>query len=200
VSFSREWAMPTGDTFRAQPIAEFVQRYLSVSRASVDPFARNNAWATVTNDLNPRTTAEYHMEAEEFCRVMSAQGRLFDLAIFDPPYSPRQIKDCYEGIGLAVGQKETQSAALYKRVRDALMPILTPDATVLSFGWNSAGMGKARGFHLVEVRLVAHGGAHNDTICIAERRNALAAGSRRAKTPQAVECEASQSGPKGNAQ
>jgi hypothetical protein len=29
---------------------------------------------------------------------------------------------------------------------------------------------------------------------------ALAAGSRRAKTPQAVECEASQSGPKGNAQ
>jgi hypothetical protein len=29
---------------------------------------------------------------------------------------------------------------------------------------------------------------------------ALAAGSRRAKTPQTVECEASQSGPKGNAQ
>lgn len=29
---------------------------------------------------------------------------------------------------------------------------------------------------------------------------ALATGSRRAKTPQAVECEASQSGPKGNAQ
>jgi hypothetical protein len=29
---------------------------------------------------------------------------------------------------------------------------------------------------------------------------ALAAGSRRAKTPKAVECEASQSGPKGNAQ
>lgn len=29
---------------------------------------------------------------------------------------------------------------------------------------------------------------------------ALAAGSRRAKTPKAVECEASQSGPEGNAQ
>jgi hypothetical protein len=30
--------------------------------------------------------------------------------------------------------------------------------------------------------------------------SALATGSRRAKTPQAVECEASQSGPKGNVQ
>lgn len=31
-------------------------------------------------------------------------------------------------------------------------------------------------------------------------KHALAAGSRRAKTAQPVECEASQSGPKGNAQ
>jgi hypothetical protein len=35
---------------------------------------------------------------------------------------------------------------------------------------------------------------------IAAEITALAAGSRRAKTPTAVECEASQSGPKGNAQ
>lgn len=170
VAFSRTWAMPTGDTFNAEPIGEFVRRYLARSSRSVDPFARNNAWATVTNDLNPATTAQYHLEAEEFCREMARTGELFDLAIFDPPYSPRQIKDCYEGVGMRVGKQETQSAALYKRVRDALLPILTADATVLSFGWNSAGMGKGRGFDLVEVRLVAHGGAHNDTICIAERR------------------------------
>jgi hypothetical protein len=35
---------------------------------------------------------------------------------------------------------------------------------------------------------------------IDDLEEALAAGSRRAKTPKAVECEASQSGPKGNAQ
>lgn len=35
---------------------------------------------------------------------------------------------------------------------------------------------------------------------LAAAKLALAAGSRRAKTPQAVECETSQSGPKGNAQ
>jgi len=50
------------------------------------------------------------------------------------------------------------------------MPLLTQDAVVLSFGWNSAGMGVKRGFELVECLICCHGSAHNDTICIAERR------------------------------
>jgi hypothetical protein len=41
---------------------------------------------------------------------------------------------------------------------------------VLSFGWNSAGMGKKYGFEQIEIMLVCHGAAHNDTICLAERR------------------------------
>jgi hypothetical protein len=31
-------------------------------------------------------------------------------------------------------------------------------------------MGKKHGFEIIEVMLVAHGGAHNDTICMAERK------------------------------
>lgn len=42
-----------------------------------------------------------------------------------------------------------------------------PMTVVLSFGWNSAGMGKD--FETLELLLVAHGGAHNDTICLAQR-------------------------------
>ena len=42
-----------------------------------------------------------------------------------------------------------------------------PQTVVLSFGWNSTGMGS--GFEPVEIMLVAHGGAHNDTICFAEK-------------------------------
>ncbi len=66
--------------------------------------------------------------------------------------------------------KETQSALLYQRVRNAIVPVLTEDAIVLSFGWNSVGMGKKHGFEIIEIMLCCHGGAHNDTICIAERR------------------------------
>ncbi len=137
---------------------------------SVDPFARNSRLANWRNDLNSETAAEFHLDAAEFCEVMRARGVLADLAIFDPPYSPRQISEVYKSMGREVTTETTQNAALYKRVRDALMPILAPGAIVLSFGWNSAGMGKSRGFELVEQMNVCHGGAHNDTICIAETR------------------------------
>jgi len=50
------------------------------------------------------------------------------------------------------------------------MPILADNAVVLSFGWNSAGMGEKRGFEIIEILLCAHGGGHNDTICVAEKR------------------------------
>lgn len=170
--FSRAFSMPNADTFSMPPVEEFVRRYMANSTRSVDPFARNKRWATTTNDLNPDTAAEYHMDAEDFLIRMAVEGQKFDLALFDPPYSPRQISECYKNIGLTVGMKETQNAALYKRVRDALSFVLTPTATVLSFGWNSNGMGKNRGWEIIEILLVAHGGGHNDTICLSEVRSA----------------------------
>ena len=47
---------------------------------------------------------------------------------------------------------------------------LTPDRT--SAPWFQKAWRKARGFEIVEIMLVAHGAAHNDTICLAERRAA----------------------------
>jgi hypothetical protein len=170
MKFSRTWAMPNGDTFSIPPIGDMVRRYLAESKQSCDPFARNNRWATHTNDLNPKTEAEHHMDAEDFLNTLAAQGVKCDLAFFDPPYSPRQISECYKEAGITVGMKETQNAALYSRIKAAMMPCLTPDAVVLSFGWNSVGMGKRHKFEQIEIMLVCHGGAHNDTICIAEKR------------------------------
>jgi hypothetical protein len=162
--------MPNGDTFSVKPIGDFVRRYLEASVVSVDPFARDKRWATHTNDLNPATQAEHHMDAEKFLLKLAELGVKADLVIFDPPYSPRQISECYKSIGMEVGMKETQSALLYQRVRDAIVPICTPDAIVLSFGWNTVGMGKRHDFKQIEIMLCCHGGAHNDTICLAERR------------------------------
>lgn len=160
----RTWAMPSADTFSVKPIGEFVQKYLK--GVSVDPFARNKRWATHTNDLNPATEAEHHMDAEAFLTMLGAQGVKADCILLDPPYSPRQISECYAAAGLKAGMKDTQNAALYARVRRAARGLCRPGTVVLSFGWNSAGMGD--GFKRLEMLLVAHGGAHNDTICIAE--------------------------------
>jgi len=162
--------MPNKDTFSIKPIGEFVKRYLAVSKISVDPFARNKNWATHTNDLNTTTSAKHHLDAVEFLIYLGSIGTQADLIILDPPYSPRQISECYNGIGRKVTMQDTQTAAFNKRIRDAALPVLTPTGTVLSFGWNSVGMGKKRGFTLKEIMLCCHGGAHNDTICIAEQR------------------------------
>lgn len=170
MKFSRTWAMPSPDTFSVPPIGEFVKSYLRASRISIDPFARNGRWTTHTNDLNPDTEAEHHMDAEAFLLMLGAQGVKADLIIFDPPYSPRQISECYKSIGMEVGMKETQSAMLYQRVRNAIIPVMADGGIVLSFGWNTVGMGKKRGFEIIEIQLCCHGGAHNDTICMAEEK------------------------------
>ncbi len=111
------------------------------------------------------------MDAEDFLRMLAAKGVKCDVAIFDPPYSPRQISECYQEIGMEVGMKETQSALLYQRVRGAIAQVLTDHGVVLSFGWNSVGMGLRHDFEQLEILLCCHGGAHNDTICVAEQRN-----------------------------
>jgi hypothetical protein len=170
IQFSRSFAMPSAETFSVRPIGEFVQRYLAASKASVDPFARNRDWATYTNDIDRNTSAQAHMDAEEFLDYLHAKNISVDLALFDPPYSPRQISEHYKAAGIEVTQEDTQSARLYKRVRDALDRIVQPGGIVLSFGWQSAGMGLKRGYQPIEILLVPHGGAHNDTICIADRK------------------------------
>lgn len=170
MEFSRAWAMPNAETFSIKPIGRFVDRWMRGRAISVDPFARNKTLATHTNDLNPETTAQFHMDAEDFCKKLAADGVTVDVALFDPPYSPRQISECYQSIGRPVGMAGTQNAALYKRVRDAMDPIIRPGGICLSFGWNSNGMGTTRGYEIEEIMLCAHGGGHNDTICVAERK------------------------------
>jgi hypothetical protein len=69
-----------------------------------------------------------------------------------------------------VTQRDTQKSAAWAEERDVISRILKPGGVVLSFGWNSNGMGKGRGFEIEEILLVAHGASHNDTICLAERK------------------------------
>lgn len=168
--FSRLFAMPNAETFSIKPIGEFVMAYLASAKVSVDPFARNRDWATYTNDINPKTSAQSHQDAEVFLRELAAKGFTADVGLFDPPYSPRQVSEHYKEAGLTVSAADTQNGRLYKRVRDALDSVIRPGGVVLSFGWQSVGMGIGRGYEAIEIMLVSHGGAHNDTICVAERK------------------------------
>lgn len=165
MSISRAWAMPSPATFTIKPISEFVSRW--ISGVSVDPFSGDNSPATIKNDLNPDKPATSHVDALEFLRAISADSA--DTVIMDPPYSPRQITECYKGMGLKATQFDTNRTH-WKPERDELNRILRRGGIALSFGWNSSGMGKKRGYVIEEILLVCHGGGHNDTICVAERK------------------------------
>ena len=65
---------------------------------------------------------------------------------------------------------ETTQASFWSNMKDEIARIAAPGCIVVSFGWNSMGMGKNRGFEIVEILLVPHGGAHNDTIVTVERK------------------------------
>lgn len=110
------------------------------------------------------------MDAAEFLRMLKAKGITADVGLFDPPYSPRQVQECYQGIGKVVTIEDTQMVEIRREARNLLAELIEPNGYVVSFGWNSAGIGIGRGFEQVELLLVCHGGWHNDTICTVERK------------------------------
>jgi hypothetical protein len=171
VKMSRVWAMPHHETFSIRPIGDLVQRYISDSACSVDPFARNTTLATWRNDLNPNTAAEYHMEAVEFLKMLETEGVVADLVLVDPPYSPRQVKECYDSIGHKMQQDDALLGKIRKIRKAAIDAILAPGGIVITCGWNTVGMGKSLGYELLEILLVCHGSDHNDTIVTVEQKH-----------------------------
>lgn len=170
MNFTREFAMPNSETFSLPPVVRLLHRWLTDCPVIVDPFARNSKWGTVTNDLNPDTQAHHHMLAEEFVDTIQFAA---NAVLFDPPYSPRQIAEVYQQVGRQCGTEETQNARLYKRVKDGLDKMLKPDGIAICCGWNSMGFGIKRGYEMLEILLISHGGAHNDTIVTVERKIVL---------------------------
>lgn len=173
MKMSRQWAMPNAETFKIKPINVFLYEALRQRPLEgwiVDPYVRNSIFKLVcdyTNDLNPEIEAGSHLDAGEFLSQFADNSISF--LFFDPPYSPRQVQECYQGIGKKVTAQDTQSS-FYSRVKDIATPKIKPGGLVACFGWNSNGFGKGRGFEMLEVLLVPHGSNKYDTICTLERK------------------------------
>ena len=159
--------MPNGNTFNIKPISKFVRKHLKQNIKSIDPFANTNKLATITNDIDPSMNADFCLDALEFLKQFDKES--IDVVLFDPPYSPRQVSECYKKLGKTVNMQTTQSS-FWSNMKIEIARILKPNAVVLCFGWNSQGIGKTRGFEMEEILLIAHGGHHNDTICTMERK------------------------------
>lgn len=169
-NITRTWAMPNSLTFSIKPITELIGRYIDADRTWIDPFANDSIFndrCSYTNDLRPDVNTTHHLESLDFLQLFESDS--VDGVLFDPPYSPRQISECYKQVGREVHMQDTQ-ASFYGNRKKEVARIVRLGGIVISCGWNSGGIGKSNGFDLVEVLLVPHGGAHNDTIVTVERK------------------------------
>lgn len=167
MEINRIWEMPNSNTFNIRCIERLIHKYHNKNTLSIDPFANKSKLATVTNDLNPYYETDYTLDALEFMKTFESNS--VDFVFYDPPYSLRQVSECYKSVGIEVTQETTQSSWRRKHL-DEIKRILKTNGVVICFGWNSNGVGKTRGFEMVEVLLVAHGGSHNDTVVTVERK------------------------------
>lgn len=159
--------MPNKNTFSIKPIKEMITREITEG-IWIDPFANSNRLATITNDLNPEYDTDYHLDANEFLKQFEDES--VDGVLYDPPYSPRQVSECYKSFGIEVTSETTRSDWWTKHKKE-ISRIVKPKGKVISFGWNSGGIGKTNGFEITYILLVPHGGKHNDTICTVEVKN-----------------------------
>ena len=166
----RKWAMPNKNTFSIKPIKELILDELTEG-IWIDPFANSNKLATITNDLNAEYDTDYHMDALDFLKLFPNNS--IDGILYDPPYSPRQVSECYNNVGLSVTWDTTKSSFWSNHKRE-ISRILKLNGKVITFGWNSSGIGASNGFSIKRILLVPHGGWHNDTICTVEVKTSTA--------------------------
>ncbi len=167
MKITRVYSNPTRWTFTKKPIRELLKKYVGNGKGWIDPFAGMNSPAEFTNDLNPNMKAKENMWAVEWCEKLKGK---FNGILLDPPYSPRQMKECYNAIGFKPTTKDTQNVVLYMGVKKAIASKIKVGGYAITFGWNSYGWGKRFGFEVVEILLVCHSQAHNDTIVVVEKK------------------------------
>lgn len=165
MKITRTWAMPNSNTFNIKPIRELIFRYFNEN--SIDPFANKNRIATVTNDLDPQYKCDFNLDALEFLKKFT--NGAISLVLYDPPYSARQVSECYKKLGYTVNMETTQGS-YWSKQKEQIGRLVHKGGICISFGWNSGGICMKYGFEIIEILLVPHGGAHYDTICTVERK------------------------------
>jgi len=140
--------MPNKRTFDIKPIKTLIEKQSVNVSKWIDPF--------------PYPYKKDALECLSEFNNDSVEG-----VLFDPPYSPRQLKECYDNLGMTL--TDTKSS-VWAKWKDEIARVIQPGGKCISFGWNSNGLGKKRGFKIIKILIVAHGGNHNDTIVTIERK------------------------------
>ena len=154
--------MPSIWTFTMRPVKDLFKKY-NVGKGWADSFAGENSPAEFANDIEGRDN-QFQMDALDFLKSIESKSKKGNL--FDPPYSVEQCLRRYTPKhGGTAGRAE-----YWAKCKDEIARITEIGGLVISFCWDSTGVGKKRGFEIIEIKLLCHGACHNDTIITVERK------------------------------
>ena len=142
--------MPNKRTFQIKPISELIKHELNDN--FIDPFP-----------------FESKIDCFDFFKNYKNESVLN--GVLDPPYTKRQVSEHYKkNKGFCTGWHT--SSGWVSKVKDEMARIIKPNGKVITFSYNSTGLGLKRGFRIIRILLVCHGAEHNDTICTVEKKEA----------------------------
>ena len=137
--------MPSHKTFTIKPFKELIATELGSNY--VDPFPY-----------------PFVKDAVDYLKTIHENS--VNSLVFDPPYSQRQLKEKYHSNGISF--EHPMNASYWSKCKSEISRVVKSSGKVISFGWNSGGIGEKYGFKITKIVLVAHGGQHNDTIATLE--------------------------------
>lgn len=174
MKIERKWEMPNSQTFKIKSIRDLILKYIKEEDIVIDPFANEHSIKNelhckqyISNDLDTKYNTDYNLEAKEFMKMF--EDNSVDVVLFDPPYSGRQVKECYTKLKRTVTMNDTNSS-YFAEFKKEIARILKPNGICISCCWNTNGIGKKYGFEAIEILDVAHGSSHNDTLVTVERK------------------------------
>ena len=165
IRMNRVWEMPNPWTFQMKYVKQLVTE--EIVHPSVDAFAGHSIMSTVTNDINPNLPTMFHEDALTFLERQPDIS--FMTAIYDPPYSNNQFRECYKEFGQEPNP-QVFNAHWQSVVKDNIARVLKPGGKAICCGWNTVGIEKGRGLELKRILCVCHGRQHNDTVITVEQK------------------------------
>jgi len=152
IKFERHWCMPNHKTFTIKPFKDLIATELASNY--IDPFP-------------------YPFKQDAIDYLKTIPDNSVNYLVFDPPYSQYQLKLKYKSLGIFFhnSNDNDQSRRITKywsNCKREIARIVKSTGKVISFGWNSNGIGIKYGFKITKIVLVAHGSQHNDTIATVE--------------------------------
>ncbi len=121
--------------------------------------------ASLYIDIDPDVKPDIVSDCKDILpKLLRNKDVNYDIVLLDPPFSAHQAIRKY-------GNKKMSDLSV---IKDYCAEILSEGGVVVTFGFNSTGMGKKRGFIKDELHIFNHGGNHNDMFMLKEhKKNSL---------------------------